>query len=192
MLNKRQFTERFGDPRNFLFKGQVFDSRSADGSKSDARCDISGTLISRTSDGFIYILKQVQDVNLISSPEVAKFHIGSCCFGYFRKWNSDLYHKLWVAREFESGRQEAIARDKRQFDVHFMLKERQKQWRSLRGQALKRLVELRRREVTVASTALFGLLEETKQKPSSYKRPKAALRWFETHIARLQQQLRSI
>src|ERR1700677_1154682 len=92
MYTKRTFTVKFGNPRAFIFKTQVWDSRLASEESSHRRCGVC-----RRHVRFVFILKKLQIGNLRFSPEIGKLEIGACCFHYFRKWNNPFYQKLKAA-----------------------------------------------------------------------------------------------
>ncbi len=110
MYGRRTFTKKFGDPKSFIFKGQVWDSRLADASSSDKDCAICKRHVR-----FVFVLKQVQTTDPAHNPEIGKLEIGRCCFHHFRKWHRDLFRQLFYALQYELNREIAVRQDKQRF-----------------------------------------------------------------------------
>ena len=179
MFSKHAFTARFGDPLAFIFKGQVWDTRLADGSPSDKRCGVCHHHIR-----YAFVLKKLQGGDFSASPEVSKIEIGKCCFHYFRKWNSTLHQGLFHAYQYESARTKAIEQDKKRFGDWADVRTQEKQWRQIKRRVLARIRELRDVPAPVGDVA--ALLKAATRSATPGKH---AARWFGRQIEDMQSRL---
>jgi hypothetical protein len=181
MLTKRTFTNRFGRPEAFIYKGQVWDTRLASGEPSDRKCVVCHKHIR-----FVFILKKTQNENPLAAPEIGKLEIGRCCFHYFRRWNPSLFHALKAALTVELTRARAFEHDKKVFSGHTSVTVRMKQWRQIKRRAMKLTQRMEQSNATAPIATVLGLRAAATREPVSYKRPTTTLHWLEKQIGELQ------
>lgn len=177
MFSRRTFVAKFGDPMEFLFKGQVWDSRLPDATSGTKNCGIC-----RRHIRFVFILKHIQTVDPLKNPETGKLEIGRCCFHYFRNWNPNLFEALYHTLEYEKNREKAIRRDKKVFGEWVATKVKAKMWRSLRRQGFTRLKTLQRKNASAPVGTVMQLMNATNRQPD-----KKRAKWYERQIQELRQ-----
>lgn len=166
MLGKREFTERYGDPAKFVFKGQYYDA----GQHSETNCTVCGHIIR-----YVYILK---------NPENRSVPLGSCCFGYFEKWNKDdLFLPLAAASVLVETVAKAIQDDTKLYNAKADVALRLRDWRRIRREALSKIKAYQKVNGSWLPKPLFDLQAEVKLKPGK------SLRWFEFHIPALREKI---
>jgi hypothetical protein len=175
----KTFTAKFGAPTDFLFKGQVWDSRNADSTRTAVHCDVCSRKVR-----FVFILKRLQTADPTANPEVGKLDLGRCCFHYFRRWNPKLHGELLSALEYERNREAAAKRDKRLFAEWAAIKIRVKEWRNLRRQGEIRLRQLRQMNASAPVNAVTALVACVGQTPQGKN-----LKWFDRQIQELRQRI---
>lgn len=179
MFSLSTFTERFGAPSDFVFKGQVWDSRMADSTPDNKHCRVC-----RRKVRYIFILKLVQTADPLANPEVGKLEIGRCCFHYFRKWNVRLHGELLTAVTYEKNRQIAVERDKKRFTEWNALKVQVKMWRTLRRQLQIRLRQLEAMQAVAPVAVVTKAMQAVNQNPQ-----KKHSYWFRDQIKDLRQRI---
>jgi hypothetical protein len=179
VFSLRTFTERFGEPISFLFKGQVWDSRLSDSTPSERRCAVC-----RRHVRFVFILKQLQTSDPTANPEIGKLEIGRCCFHYLRKWNAKLFEELLHALQYEKNREAAIRMDKKRFAEWTAIKLRVREWGSLRHQGRIRLKQLQQMNAVAPVSTVAGLVTLINRSPQ-----KRTLQWFDQQIKELRQKI---
>lgn len=184
MFGKSTFTQRFGEPTDFVFKGQVWDSRLADATPGDKRCAVCNRHIR-----LVFILKQVQTSDPMANPEIGKLEVGRCCFHYFRKWNAKLFEELQNALLYENHREAAIRRDKKLFAEWNAIKVRVRTWRSLRKQVAIRLRQLQQMEAVAPVAVIASSMQAASRQPAKHKRTANAVRWYDRQIQDLRQKI---
>lgn len=181
MFNKRTFSAKYGRPEAFIYKGQVWDTRLADGTPSDRKCAVC-----HKHCRFVFILKKTQTADVLAPPEVGKLEIGRCCFHYFRRWNPSLFHALRAALVNELNRSRAFEQDKRVFAGHTSVKVRMEQWRKIKRRALKLTQKMEATNASAPIADVLGLRAAATTHAPEYKRPANAVLWYERQIHELQ------
>lgn len=156
-MGRREFTERFGDPANFAFRGQFYHSVTL------AKCALCG--------------REIRNVYTLCPPRGRSVPSGECCFGLFQKWNPEVYTRLLAAQILLDAVEDGIRSDTKVRttigDVDYRLRE----WRKLKRRALAAVRE--HRKATGGDWLPKPLYD---LKAEAEKAPGKTTRWFDSHI----------
>ena len=164
MKSRREFTERFGDPANFAFRGQFYHSVTL------AKCALCG--------------REIRNVYTLCPPQGRSVPSGECCFGFFQRWNPKVYTRLLASQVLLDAVEDGIRSDTKvntaKGDVDYRLRE----WRRLKRRAL---AAVRGHKKTTGSDwlpkPLYDLMTEAGRAPGK------TTRWFDSHIPLLREML---
>jgi hypothetical protein len=167
MLSRREFTERFGDPANFAFRGQAYPS------STPAKCALCG--------------RDIRNVYSLCPPQGRSVPSGECCFGLFKKVNPNVYLLLLAARLLLDASGDGEKADIKLYNSLGDVNYRVSEWRKLRRKALEAVREYRKATGgDWLPKPLYDALEEAS------KRPGKTPRWFDAHIPALREKLHNL
>jgi hypothetical protein len=177
MKTRREFAERHGEPTNFIFKGQYFDT----GSQSRIKCSVCDTDIR-----FCYTLKrQTLDRSVPYSHRVT---IGSECFRFFK--GTPNFALLKAAEVLLKTTVKAEAADKKIYVPRMAVRERMENWRKIKRQALGIVREYQSKTgKDWLPEQLFELKIIAQQQPVQYKRVANEMRWYMHQVQVLTEKL---
>jgi hypothetical protein len=157
LLNRREFTERFGDPASFVYSGQYYLSTTP------TKCALCG--------------RAIRNVYTLRSPKGRSLPSGECCFSYFMKWNNTVYTRLLAGQILLDSYSDTIEQDAKNYSTVGDLKQRQDQWRKMRSTARARI---RTHQKATGSDWLPKNLYDLQAEIAL--RPGKTTRWFDLHI----------
>lgn len=159
------------DLASLTFKGQCYASHSK------AKCTLCGRDISR-----VYILKD---------PENRSVPTGSECFRLFK--DTDLFKQLQAAAVWLQTTIAAEEADTKMYQPRAEVNERMTTWRKLKTEALRKIRDYKHQTgKAYLPEPLFDLQEVATKLPIAYKRPAAAMKWYDTQIQVLSERISSI
>ena len=163
-MNRREFSERFGDPADFAFRGQCYHSSTL------AKCALCGR-------------EKIRNVYTLLS-QGRSLPSGECCISLFQKWNPEMHTRLLAAKYLLNAYQKDIELDVKHFNASADVTHRLRQWCKLKQEALQRI---RSHKKTTGSDWLPRGLYELKIEAT--KPPGKTNRWFNSHIPVLKEML---
>lgn len=166
MVGRREFTERFGDPANFSFRGQFYHSVTA------AKCALCG--------------RDIRNVYTLLNPQGRSVPSGECCFRVFQKWSPDVYTRLLAAQILLDATEDGMEKDVKTYNAIGDVDYRLREWRKLKRQAMTRI---REHQKATGSDWLPKPLYDLKTEAE--KAPGKTIRWFESHIPALSNLLKN-
>jgi hypothetical protein len=169
MLSLAKFTERYGDPNAFVFKGQCYDA-----GVHLSKCRVCG--------------RRIRDVYVLKTPDGRSVPLGVCCFHFFEN-NKDLHDRLLAAWLWLDTSKVATKRDITYYKGKVAIRERARLYKGLRREALAKIRDYKKNTGKEwLPETLFELQEEVSLRPTA-KQPTAVLRWYDQHIVSLQQKI---
>jgi hypothetical protein len=167
MISRREFTERYGDPANFAFRGQAYPS------STPAKCAVCG--------------HDIRNVYSLCPPQGRSVPSGECCFGIFKTSNPRVYALLQAARLLLTAYEDGEKNDIKTYSTSGDVKYRTSEWRKLRRKVLEAIREYRK--LTGSDwlpKPLYDALEEANRCPGK------TCRWFDAHIPALREKLQNL
>jgi hypothetical protein len=170
-LTKREFTLRVGNPATLWSKGQCYHR------EDPLNCHVCGRLI--------------YDCFILRTPENKGLPpIGECCFGYFEKWNPDLFTQLIASKIWLETWQSAVQVDSGMYaaPARAAMETARERWVRAKHVAFSKVKEYRKQsgEKTWLPRELHYALEEAKKTPG-----KTEL-WYNKHLPVLESYLNQL
>jgi hypothetical protein len=162
----RCVTERYGDPANFAFRGQFYES------STPANCALCG--------------RDIRNVYTLRTPQGRSVPSGECCFPYFKKRNPEVYTRLIAAQTLLGAHLEGVVGDIKTYNASEDVSHRLREWRKLKRQALMVIRGYQKTMGDWLPKPLYELRVEAEKKPG------VSTRWFDSHIPTLRNKLNQI
>ena len=165
VLNRREFTERFGDPANFIFRAQYYHSTTP------MKCALCGRDIRN-----VYTLR-TQGRSVPS---------GECCFSLFEEWNPEVYARLMACKFLLNAYEQDTQADIKTYNAVGDVRYRRTEWNRLRRKVHQTIRDYRKATGSGwLPRPLYDVLQESNRKPGK------SMRWFESHIPTLKELIRN-
>jgi hypothetical protein len=169
MLSLAKFTERYGDPGSFIYKGQCYDA-----GVHHSKCRVCG--------------RSIRDVFVMKTADGRSVPLGVCCFRFFES-NKDLHDRLLASWLWLDTSKVAVKKDTTYYKGKAAIRERARLYKGLCKEAQNKIRDYKKSTGKEwLPEPLFELQEEISLQPTA-KQPFAVLRWYDQHIVSLQQKI---